>query len=244
MGCALAAAACWGGCGDSLLPGTVLSPAPASGARRWTGRRRCLLVPGAVVALCLGSAPWWGQVATGPQFLLGPDKTGKAGVLGTRLLWGAAPDPGGQSCWQGAQSPHHPQTAVAAQQLPSWGLGRCPTPTGPESLGASLSSLCQGQDLALVGAFGTGLRTRPRALGWQAHFSRVWQRRPPRNHFPLGPQTQDHSELTHGPQTQATQVTPLATSHRRRSQNSSAISAVTPQGDDRRGRRNEGIWPR
>lgn len=41
------------------------------------------------------------------------------------------------------------------------------TPAGPESLGASLSSLGQGQGqaLALVGAF-----------GWQAHFPWAWQR--------------------------------------------------------------------
>ena len=154
-----------GDCGDSLLPGTVLPLAPASGARRWAGRQRCLLAPGAVVGLCLGSAPWWEHVATGPQALLGPEKTGRARALGIRLLWEAALDPEGQSCL--LRGPEPTQTRVRRlNRAPPGASGAAPPPARPESLRTSHSSLCQGQDLALVGAFG--------ASGWQAHLSWFW----------------------------------------------------------------------
>lgn len=117
VGCALAAAA-WGGCYEDSLLWALSCPRLPPGA----------LGVGVAPAWALPPAPWWEHVATGPQALLGPEKTGRAGALGIRLLQEAASDPEGQSYWRGTQSPQRPQTSPRAQQSPSWGLGGCPSP--------------------------------------------------------------------------------------------------------------------
>lgn len=163
-----------------------------------------------------------------------------------RLLWEVAPDPEGQSCWRGAQSPHHPQTGVRRlTEHPPPGLGGCPTPSPGLRVWGPLSVLCaKAKTWFLWGHLGQGTEPAHGHRGG-SHTSHGFGKGDLEISFPLAgsvraTQSGSMAPKHRPPKSHHSQHLPL---HPRRSQNSSAPLAVTPQdgavGDNRCGRRSE-----